>query len=317
MKEKKLRITPETAQSVNEYLVRQCKSNKQRKLIQVITTVVSTIVFLCLSFLVIYGVICQLSPFKGDQEMTDALLNFPVVSNAWNVLNKAIPIFQLPWYFSIPLAAVLLLVPMYIIHLVTLVLVKLLFHPKAELEPLLGDTRDVAVSLANNHKRAVDGDGFLKFLPHMDFYKQYDVLPYVYAIIPSLGVMAVIVVVSKSYWYYALPVCLIPILVAAVIIWFLTLLVVGFRERIAEKAKDLYAEDIDKYWVENDPLEAERRAKIEAIKAENDRRKAEEYRAWLVSDYVQRTKEYEDYRRRLHQWATDDDDPKPGCGAGI
>lgn len=36
-----------------------------------------------------------------------------------------------------------------------------------------------------------------------------------------------------------------------------------------------------------------------------------------VSWYIHQQKEREDYERRLHEWATSDDDPTPGCGDGI
>ena len=36
-----------------------------------------------------------------------------------------------------------------------------------------------------------------------------------------------------------------------------------------------------------------------------------------VSWYIHQQKEREDYLKRLHKWATSDDDPTPGCGDGI
>lgn len=89
------------------------------------------------------------------------------------------------------------------------------------------------------------------------------------------------------------------------------------RYTALEKAGEAFYEQ----WVAVDPEEQEnkkRRDEAEARKREEQKRKDEQARQWMVQSYLRWQKEHDDYMRRLHKWATEDDDINwTGSGDGI
>lgn len=79
-------------------------------------------------------------------------------------------------------------------------------------------------------------------------------------------------------------------------------------------------------WIALDPAERERYEQRlqEEAKAEEAKRAAaastssnDSYISTMAAIYAREKKENEEYLKRLHEWATDGDDPTPGCGDGI
>lgn len=73
-------------------------------------------------------------------------------------------------------------------------------------------------------------------------------------------------------------------------------------------------------WIAIDPAERhqdELRKQADAEAWEREKRRKEEYMRTMAAAYARDQREHREYLDRLHQWATDGDDPTPGCGDGI
>jgi len=125
---------------------------------------------------------------------------------------------------------------------------------------------------------------------------------------------------------------LLAIIVLAFVFWFASLCLYLLLDKILSPlywgrhwvsrytALDTAAKAFYEQWVAVDPEEQEnkkRQDEIEARKWEEQKRKDEERTQHMVEWYIQLQKEHEDYLRRLHQWAKEDDIDWTGSGDGI
>lgn len=101
-------------------------------------------------------------------------------------------------------------------------------------------------------------------------------------------------------------------------LWFVSLpywiwLVAAFLSHVNDK----YSYAIDEFLLANDEEEVARREEATKARADASHRRREEAIASMAQWWRQQQQENEDYKKRLHEWATDGDDPTPGSGDGI
>ncbi len=308
MKQKDFKITPDNIGSVNEHLKKQFRINRRRDAAAPIARFVSIILFLASSILLVYGIGCRI-----EESMAD----FPVIGSIWKSFCSVIPIMEMKWYFSILAMLLTLYLPAFAAAFLIRFIFFLVYHPRADLKELSGSEYDQALILVENHKTANSYTGGISWLPSFD----EEIITTVFAVAGAalsavcslviagitsdnkvdaiVGGFFVFVGIGLALWLVSLP--------------YWTWLFQFFLGHTGDK----YRNKIDEFWLENDPAEAERREKAKQAAAADRSRREEEYISSMAKIYAREREENEEYLRRLHEWATNGDDPTPGSGDGI
>lgn len=298
------KITQDNIHIVNKHLKKQYRINKGSKIAFGISAPLGSIVFFACCCLISYGILCGM-----DSKCAD----FPVLGKLWEIYCSYIPITDMVWYICIPVMLLTVYLPVTVLHLLIHGIVSLLFWSEKAIKEPDGSTCEQARTLAENHKKVISCSsvGF----DEGEFTVAFCTIS---AVLISIGMM-VILCLSNEDWVATLVDRILPVVIFGVLLWLVTapywvwLFQYGYGS-----AKDKYGKAIDTYWLENDPSERARREEAERLKTERAHQEHEEYNSWVAKDYARQKKENEEYKKRLHEWATGDDDPPtPGCGDGI
>lgn len=294
-------ITADNIQTVNNRLKKQFRINRCCDAANITARVLGPILFLALCCLMTYGMICI---------MDEDCLNFPVLGEIWERFCSYLPIMEWKWYISVPVMLLTLYLPMLLLHLLIYIVILLLYRPKNDFKELAGNPCEQARILVENHKKALSRVSC-----------DYEMLTIVFctvsAVLLSLGSLTVLCL-SNEDWLETLLSMILPVAVLGIVLWIVSapywiwIFQFGYSG-----AKNKYGKAIDSYLLENDPEEKARREEAEKRKAERSHQKHEDNMQSIAQWYAQQKKESEEYKRRLHEWATGDDDPTPGSGDGI
>ncbi len=314
MKEIEIPVTSQNLQNVNKYLENCFYINRKRDIALGVARLLSYIVFVAVSVFIVFGL--------GSMSET-AMLDFPLVGDLWKSFCASTGILEAEWYFMVIGFVLLLYLPSLVVYGTAYLVLRLILHwtyrGKLGFEELSGTDCEKARALVANQKRAVSYTKFPgKFLVSDEIHYY---LPLFAAIISAVFsvIVAAFTVENKfeaivgGAILFAIIGC---VVFAAAMGFWMPISYMCFRRRIDRTC----ALDIDKYWVDNDPEEAARR---EAQQKEYEKKYASSYSSsdsyisTMAKVYAREQKENEEYLKRLHEWATGDDDFKPGSGDGI
>ena len=311
MKNVCLTVTSENLQTVNDYLENRFYINRKRDIALGVARLVSYILFVATSVFLVFGL----------GSMSDkAMLEFPALGDMWRSFCSVTGILEAEWYFTAIGFVLTLYLPSLIVFGVTYLLLRLILHwayrAKSGFKELTGTECEKARALEFNRKRAVSYTKFPGEFLVSDSIHYY--LPLFAAIIAAaLNLIVSVFTVENKFEAVLGGAILFAIMGGALFAlamgFWMPISYLYFRRRIDHTCST----DIDKYWLENDPEEAERR-EAERIKREQKYAAANDsYISTMARIYAREQKESEEYRKRLHEWATGDDDITPGSGEGI
>ncbi len=307
-------VTEQNLQKINEYLVKQRQINRKRDIALGLSRLLSGLTFVVISCFLVFGL----------GSMSDkSMLDFPVFGNLWKTFCSYTNLLEAEWYFIVLGFILTLYLPPLIVFASTYILSKLillLIRPaKNPFDELVGTECEKAKALVKNQNKAVS---YLKG-PVGVFASVEENYPYyVFAIGNAViaAVCSLIIgiftvenkfegVVGGAFIFGGIGVAL---FFASIPYWALTF--VSLHKRINEDCQ----KEIDKYWVANDLEEAQRRDEIWKKHNTNSTSSSDDsYISTMARIYAQEKKENDEYLKRLHEWATSDDDYTPGAGDGI
>ncbi|MBQ2445559.1 MAG: hypothetical protein II272_03870 [Oscillospiraceae bacterium] len=311
LKRKKFYINSDNIQKVNNHLKWQFRINRRRDRTAPIARFVSVLLYLASTCLLFYGIGCQIDP---------SMSTVPVLSSIWEMYYSYLPIFDMAWYFSLLAMILTIYVPIFVVPIIIYLLACLLYHPKAKFETPSGCGYEQAHILVENHKKANSYPKVPSWMPSISVSLEEN-LPIIFsvvsAVIPALC-SVIIVGITSDNKFDAIVGGAITFALIGLALWLISLpywmwLVMTFLSHV----KDKYRYAIDEFLLANDEEEAARREEAAKARADAAHHRREEAIASMAQWWQERQKESEDYKKRLHEWATDDDAPTPGSGKGI